>query len=117
MPPVKVLLVSPDAEARDLLRISVGSIERRLGEPSGLGFAGGYLGTLTPTVSDDSTGDGAGTVGWSFSMANAALQFLGEGETRTQSYTVTVDDGARRALVESGRSLLPAGIRAVNRCS
>jgi DNA-binding response OmpR family regulator len=29
---VKVLLVSPDAEARGLLRISVGSIERRLGE-------------------------------------------------------------------------------------
>jgi DNA-binding response OmpR family regulator len=29
---VKVLLVSPDAEARDLLRISIGSIERRLGE-------------------------------------------------------------------------------------
>lgn len=29
---VRVLLVSPDAEARDLLRISVGSIERRLGE-------------------------------------------------------------------------------------
>jgi DNA-binding response OmpR family regulator len=29
---VRVLLVSPDAESRDLLRISVGSIERRLGE-------------------------------------------------------------------------------------
>lgn len=29
---MKVLLVSPDAEARDLLSISVGSIERRLGE-------------------------------------------------------------------------------------
>ena len=29
---MKVLLVSPDAEARDLLRISVGSIERRVGE-------------------------------------------------------------------------------------
>jgi DNA-binding response OmpR family regulator len=29
---VKVLLVSPEAEARDLLRISIGSIERRLGE-------------------------------------------------------------------------------------
>jgi DNA-binding response OmpR family regulator len=29
---VKVLLVSPDAESRDLLRISVASIERRLGE-------------------------------------------------------------------------------------
>jgi len=30
---VRVLLVSPDAGARDLLRVSVGSIERRLGEP------------------------------------------------------------------------------------
>ena len=29
---MRVLLVSPDAEARDLLRISVGSIERRVGE-------------------------------------------------------------------------------------
>jgi DNA-binding response OmpR family regulator len=29
---VRVLLVSPDADARDLLRIAVGSIERRLGE-------------------------------------------------------------------------------------
>ena len=28
---MKVLLVSPDAEARDLFRIAVGSIERRLG--------------------------------------------------------------------------------------
>src|SRR4029079_12730097 len=53
----------------------------------------GYLGTLTPTVSDDSTGDGAGTIGWSFSVDNAALQFLGEQETRTQTYTVTVSDG------------------------
>jgi DNA-binding response OmpR family regulator len=30
---VKVLLVSPDAESRELLGISVGSIQRRLGEP------------------------------------------------------------------------------------
>ncbi|MGA9161145.1 MAG: hypothetical protein WB297_09835 [Actinomycetota bacterium] len=30
---MRVLLVSPDANARDLMRISVGSIERRLGEP------------------------------------------------------------------------------------
>ena len=30
---MNVLLVSPDAEARDLFRIAVGSIERRLGEP------------------------------------------------------------------------------------
>ena len=57
--------------------------------PGGLG----YIGTLTPSVSDDSTGDGSGIVSWSFSVSNADLQFLGEGETRTQTYTVTVDDG------------------------
>ena len=30
---MRVLLVSPDANARDLMRIAVGSLERRLGEP------------------------------------------------------------------------------------
>ncbi len=30
---MRILLVSADANARDLMRVSVGSIERRLGEP------------------------------------------------------------------------------------
>jgi DNA-binding response OmpR family regulator len=30
---VRVLLVSPEAKARDLMRVAVGSLERRLGEP------------------------------------------------------------------------------------
>jgi len=30
---VRVLLVSPEANARDLMRVAVGSLERRLGEP------------------------------------------------------------------------------------
>jgi DNA-binding response OmpR family regulator len=30
---VRVLLVSPDVHARDLMRVAVGSLERRLGEP------------------------------------------------------------------------------------
>lgn len=30
---MRVLLVSPDADARDLMRVSVGSLERRLREP------------------------------------------------------------------------------------
>ena len=30
---MRVLLVSPDANARDLMRVAVGSLERRLGEP------------------------------------------------------------------------------------
>lgn len=53
----------------------------------------GYLGTLVASVSDPSTGDGTGAIGWTFSVANAAVQFLAAGETRTQTYTVSVDDG------------------------
>jgi VCBS repeat-containing protein len=53
----------------------------------------GYLGSLNALVSNDSTGDGAGQVNWRFQVPNAALQYLGEGETLIQSYTVTVDDG------------------------
>ena len=53
----------------------------------------GYLGGLTAVVSDPSTGDGAGAVRWNFSVSNAAVQFLAAGETLTQSYVVTVNDG------------------------
>ena len=53
----------------------------------------GYLGTFTATITDDGAGDGAGSVTWDFSVDNAAIQYLAEGETLTQTYTVTVDDG------------------------
>ena len=54
--------------------------------------ASGYLGTFTPTLSNDFTGDGSGQVSWNFSVANSALQFLAESQTLTQTYTVTVSD-------------------------
>ncbi len=53
----------------------------------------GYLGTFSVNVDDASTGDGSGQVGWDFSVDNAALQYLAEGEELTQTYTVTIDDG------------------------
>lgn len=52
-----------------------------------------FLGNLTASVTDVSTGDGTGAVAWNFSVANAAVQFLAAGETRTQTYTVSIDDG------------------------
>ena len=55
--------------------------------------AGGYLGTFTPVIADVSSGDGVGQVSWSFDVLNAELQFLAAGQTLTQTYTVTVDDG------------------------
>ena len=55
--------------------------------------AGGYLGTFTPSITNNSTGDGAGQVSWNFTVDNAALQFLTGGQTLTQTYTVSVSDG------------------------
>jgi VCBS repeat-containing protein len=52
----------------------------------------GYLGTLSASVSNDSTGDGAGQVDWSFAVDNSAVQYLADGQVVTQTYTVSVDD-------------------------
>ena len=53
----------------------------------------GYRGTMTAVVADASTGDGAGSVDWSFSVDDSAIDDLAAGQTLTQSYTITIDDG------------------------
>jgi VCBS repeat-containing protein len=51
--------------------------------------ASGYLGSLTlGTVNQV-----ANTVGWSFAVADSALDTLAAGEVLTQTYTVSIDDG------------------------
>jgi choice-of-anchor C domain-containing protein len=54
---------------------------------------GGYRGTLSASIADDATGDGAGSIQWTFSASDSALDDLADGETLTQTYDVTVDDG------------------------
>ncbi|MCE6981567.1 type I secretion protein, partial [Pseudomonas frederiksbergensis] len=56
--------------------------------------ASGYLGSFTTDPLSDSTGTGSGSLGWNFAVNNAALQFLGEGESVTQTYNVAIGDGA-----------------------
>ena len=56
------------------------------------GGAGALLGTFTPTVGDNTTGDGTGQIDWSFSISDADLDFLSAGETITQTYTLRVSD-------------------------
>ncbi|WP_158298981.1 beta strand repeat-containing protein [Sphingomonas psychrotolerans] len=51
--------------------------------------AGGYLGTF----SLDPVNQAGDTVGWDFEVDDSAIDFLDEGETLTQTYTVTVADG------------------------
>ena len=54
------------------------------------------LGTFTANVTNDTTGDGVGQVTWNFSVNDSALDYLGAGDVVTQTYTVTVNDGAKR---------------------
>ncbi|MGO4605374.1 VCBS domain-containing protein, partial [Variovorax sp. 2RAF20] len=50
-------------------------------------------GVLTAGVSDAATGAGDGTVSWNYSVANAATQYLAQGQTVTETFTVTINDG------------------------
>src|SRR5438552_2573228 len=52
----------------------------------------GKHGTFTPTINNVSSGDGAGQVTWNFTVNNADLQFLAQGQSVVQTYTVEVDD-------------------------
>ncbi|WP_222839672.1 VCBS domain-containing protein, partial [Pseudomonas lini] len=56
--------------------------------------ASGYLGNFTTNPLSDSTGTGSGSLGWNFAVNNTALQFLGEGQSVTQTYNVAIGDGA-----------------------
>ncbi len=51
------------------------------------------LGTLVPTVSNNTTSDGAGVINWTYSVADSAVDYLAKDQTVTETFTVTVDDG------------------------
>ena len=53
----------------------------------------GYVGTLTAVTSPDSTGTGTGTVAWTYSVRDGAIDYLAAGQKLTQTYTVAIDDG------------------------
>ena len=60
-------------------------------QPAGAGYLGDFSVVIEP--GDEATGDGAGQVSWSFTVADADIDHLGAGETLVQTYLVTVDDG------------------------
>jgi VCBS repeat-containing protein len=55
--------------------------------------AAGYLGSFTLGQVSDSTGGVTGSVGWTFSVVDGALDFLAAGQTLVQNYSVTFNDG------------------------
>src|SRR6185369_3370845 len=62
--------------------------------PPGVNVPAVGLGTFTASVTNDTTSDGAGQVTWSFSVNDGALDYLGDGDVVTQTYTVTINDGS-----------------------
>ncbi|MGB4248560.1 MAG: VCBS domain-containing protein [Pseudohongiellaceae bacterium] len=55
---------------------------------------GSVLGNLTAAVTDDTTGSGVGgEIEWNYTVDNEAVRYLGAGDTKVESFTVTVDDG------------------------
>ena len=52
--------------------------------------AGGYVGIFSLDPVSESSG--SGTVAWHYTVDNADIQFLGEGDSLTQTYTVLVTD-------------------------
>jgi T1SS-143 domain-containing protein len=55
--------------------------------------AGGYYGTFTPVITDSATADGQGTITWTYTVNDSEIQHLAAGQTVTQTYTVSIDDG------------------------
>ena len=56
--------------------------------------SGGALGTLTASVSTDTTGTGlGGVVTWNYSVAASAVEFLAAGQTKVETFSFNVLDG------------------------
>jgi VCBS repeat-containing protein len=51
------------------------------------------LGALTASVTNVTTGDGTGTVGWNFAVDNAAIDYLAKDQVVNQTFTITLNDG------------------------
>ena len=55
--------------------------------------ASGDLGTLTTSVAHDSTGGGAGSLAWNYTVLESVAATLAAGQTKVDTFTITVNDG------------------------
>src|SRR5207344_1145951 len=54
---------------------------------------GSALGTLTAVKNSDTTGTGAGgQLTWTYTVADSAVEYLAAGQTKVESFTITLDD-------------------------
>ncbi len=69
----------------DLVDVHTASVTPAVGNTLG--------GTLTLDPVSESPSTEPGSLGWTYSLANSASQFLADGQTATESFTVTIEDG------------------------
>ncbi|MGV2099755.1 VCBS domain-containing protein [Rhizobium sp. 21-4511-3d] len=53
----------------------------------------GALGTLTASVATDSTNGGAGKITWNYEVDDSKIQYLAQGQTKVETFTVELFDG------------------------
>ena len=54
---------------------------------------GSVLGTLTAVKNTDTTGTGTGgELTWTYTVADSAVEYLAAGQTKVESFTITLDD-------------------------
>ncbi len=74
-----------------------------IGSPSTTrdGGSGAIVGTLVPTIINNTTTDGAGSINWVFSVADADLDFLAAGQVITQTYLLRIDDQNGQSVTQA----------------
>ncbi|WP_165672167.1 retention module-containing protein [Metapseudomonas otitidis] len=79
-----------DADLNDTHSVST----QLVSATNGNGQTVAALGNLAAALSDSATGDGQGSVHWTYSVPAGSLDYLAAGETLTLVYRVTVTDGS-----------------------
>ena len=52
------------------------------------------IGTLVPTITDNTNGDGTGSVSWTYQVTDLGLNPLDAGQTATETFVLRLSDGA-----------------------
>jgi VCBS repeat-containing protein len=87
--------VTPGGNLTDSGTISFSDVDLRdVHLVSATGTAvGSKLGSLTAVKNSDTTGTGTGgQLTWTYTVADAAIQYLGAGQTKVKSFTITLND-------------------------
>jgi VCBS repeat-containing protein len=69
-------------------------------DPNRLAAGQSTLGTLIPSIAANTTGGAPGSIAWSYSVADSALDFLADGQSLNESFSVTVSDGNGGSVIQ-----------------